>query len=220
VRTRELSQLHDTQVRLKDSVASARASLDGLTIRAPGDGQLTALDAEVGQSKAQGAVLGQVDSLDRFKLIALVDEFYLGRVVLGQTARFGLNGVNYNARVVKIYPQVASGTFRVDLHFSAPIPQGIHTGQAVDIRLELGGTGRALLLPNGPFYQDTGGRWVFVVSADGRHATRREVHLGRRNPESVEIVTGLTPGEWVIVSSYDSFRKYDRIEIEPAHGRP
>jgi len=116
VRARELSQLRETLARLNESIASAKASLDGLTIRAPTDGQLTALDAEVGQSKAQGAVLGQVDSLESFKITAQVDEFYLGRVTLGQLARFTLDDHNYAARVTKIYPQVMNGSFKVDLH--------------------------------------------------------------------------------------------------------
>jgi HlyD family secretion protein len=214
VRASQLSQLEDTLAHLNASMATAKASLDALTIRAPTDGQLTALDAEVGQSKAQGAVLGQVDSLQSFKLIAQVDEFYLGRIVLGQIALFSLNERDYGARVAKIYPQIANGTFRVDLHFAAPAPQGIHTGEAVDIKLELGGATAARMLPNGPFYQDTGGNWVFVVSPDGTFATRRNVRMGRRNPQNVEVLSGLETGEKVIVSGYEAFQKMDRVEFE------
>jgi HlyD family secretion protein len=218
VRANQLKQLQDTLLRLKASSATAAASLDALTIRAPRDGQLTALTAEVGQSKAQGAVLGQVDSLDRFKLTALVDEFYLGRIVLGQSAIFSSDGRDYKAAVAKIYPQVANGTFRVDLHFENP-PQGIHTGQAFDIKLELGRAATALMLPNGTFYQETGGNWIFVVAPDGRYATRRTIRLGRRNPEHVEVVDGLAPGEKVIVSGYEAFQKIDRVEFDrPEHG--
>ena len=218
VRASQIKQIQDTLVRLKASSATAAASLDALTIRAPTDGQLTALMAEVGQSKAQGAVLGQVDSLDRFKLTAMVDEFYLGRIVLGQNAILSSDGSDYKAAIAKIYPQVANGTFRIDLHFENP-PQGIHTGQAFDIKLELGRAATALMLPNGPFYQDTGGNWIFVVAPDGRYATRRTVRLGRRNPEHVEVVDGLAPGEKVIVSGYEAFQKIDRVEFEkPDHG--
>jgi HlyD family secretion protein len=218
VRTSQLKQLRDTLLQLKASSATAAASLDALTIRAPTDGQLTALTAEVGQSKAQGAVLGQVDSLDRFKLTALVDEFYLGRIVLGQSAIFTSDGRDYKATVSKIYPQVTNGTFRIDLHFENP-PQGIHTGQAFDIKLELGRAATVLMLPNGPFYQETGGNWVFVVAPDGRYATRRTVRLGRRNPEHVEVVDGLAPGEKVIVSGYQAFQKIDRVAFDKSdHG--
>jgi len=221
VRTSQLAQLQETLARLNDSIATAKASLDALTVRAPTDGQLTALNAEVGQSKAPGTVLGQVDSLDRFKLAAQVDEFYLGRVVLGQAALFSSDGRDYKASVAKIYPQVANGTFRIDLNFDNPAPQGIHTGQAFDIRLELGRAATAKMLPNGPFYQETGGNWVFVVAPDGRYATRRPVRLGRRNPEHVEVIDGLQSGEKVIVSGYEAFQKIERVEFEPPdHGKP
>jgi HlyD family secretion protein len=218
VRANQLTQLQETLARLNASSATAMASLDALTIRAATDGQLTALNAEVGQSKAQGAVLGQVDSLDRFKLRAQVDEFYLGRVVLGQVALFTSEGRDHKATVAKIYPQVSNGTFRIDLHFENPNPQGIHTGQAFDIKLELGRAATAMMLPNGPFYQETGGNWVFVVAPDGRYAIRRTVRLGRRNPEYVEVVAGLQTGEKVIVSGYEAFQKIERVEFEkPDH---
>ena len=199
-----------------DGAIIANAAVEALTIRAPMDGRLTALDAEVGQSKAQGAVLGQVDSLDRFKLTAQVDEFYLGRIVLGQEILFTVGDRDYRAKVAKIYPQVANGTFKVDFHFAGPAPAGIHTGQAVDMKVELGGAARAIMLPNGPFYQDTGGNWVFVVSPDGRSAARRNVRLGRRNPEYVEVLDGLKPGERVIVSGYEAYQTMDRVEFENA----
>jgi HlyD family secretion protein len=194
----------------------ANAAVEALTIRAPMDGQLTALDAEVGQSKSAGAVLGQVDSLDRFKLTAGVDEFYLGRAVLGQEALFTLDRQNYKAKIAKIYSQVTKGTFKVDFHFVGTAPVGIHTGQAIDMKVELGGAARAVILPNGPFYQDTGGNWVFVVSPDGRSAIRRNVRLGRRNPEYVEVLDGLQPGERAIISGYEAFQTIDRVEFEGA----
>jgi len=214
VREGQLVQLGRALARLNENVATAKASLDSLTIRAPTEGRLTALDAEVGQSKAPGAVLGQIDTLDRFKLTAQVDEFYLGRVTPGQTAVFQAEGRDYQATVFKIYPQVANGTFRIDLHFADVSPREVHVGQAIDMRLELGGAALATKLPNGPFYQDTGGHWVFVVSPDGHYAVRRNVRLGRRNPEHVEVLEGLGPGEKVIVSGYEAFQRVDRVQFE------
>ena len=190
------------------------AAVEALTISAPMDGQLAALDAEVGQTKAQGAVLGEVDSLDRFKLTAQVDEFYLGRILLGQQALFTVDNRDYKAKIAKIYPQVANGTFKVDLYFDGPAPAGVHTGEAVDLKVELGGAAPAMMLSNGPFYQDTGGNWVFVVSPDGGSAMRRTVRLGRRNPEFVEVLDGLKPGEKVIVSGYEAYQTVDRVEFE------
>lgn len=214
VRARELAELERTLARLNESMVTAKASLDALTVRAPMDGQLTALAAEVGQSKSQGAVLGQVDSLDRFKLTAQVDEFYLGRVAVGQSAIFTMDGRDYEARVVKVYPQVVDGTFRIDLYFGDPAPAGVRAGQAIDMRLMLGGAATAMMLPNGPFYQDTGGHWAFVLAPNGRYAVRRDVRLGRRNPDYVEVLEGLEPGEKVIVSGYEAFQKVDRVDFE------
>ena len=196
------------------STIIGNAAVEALTIRAPMDGQLAALDAEVGQTKAQGAVLGEIDSRDRFKLTAQVDEFYLGRIVLGQEALFTVDNRDYKAKIAKIYPQVANGTFKVDLHFDGVAPAGVHTGEAIDLKVELGGAARAMMLPNGPFYQDTGGNWVFVVSPDGGSAVRRTVRLGRRNPEFVEVLDGLKPGEKVIVSGYEAYQTVDRVEFE------
>lgn len=214
VRTAQLAQLRDALGRVKSDAAAAEASLDSLTVRAPMAGRLTAFDAETGEAKAPGAVLGQVDSLDRYKLTAQVDEFYLGKVIQGEDALFAVDGRDWRARVTKIYPQVTNGTFKVDFAFVGPTPAGIHDGEAADMKIELGGAARAAMLPDGPFYQDTGGNWVFVVAQDGRSATRRNVRLGRRNPQFVEVLGGLAPGERVIVSSYEAFSKMDRVEFE------
>jgi len=213
VRNEQLEQLARTLRRLKDNSASAEASLDALTIRAPAGGQLTALDAQIGQSKAQGAVLGEIDSPERFKLTAQVDEFYVGRVVTRQMALLTIDDRNYQVTVSKLYPQITNGTFKVDLQFAGTAPPGLRTGQALDIKLELGRASKALLLPNGPFYQDTGGRWVFVVTPDGKSALRRSVRLGRRNPQYVEVVDGLAAGERVVISGYQALQNIDRIEL-------
>lgn len=191
----------------------ANAGVEALTVRAPMDGQLTALDAQVGQSKPVGSMLGQVNSIDRFKLTAQVDEFYLGHVTAGQATLFNINGRDWHAHVAKVYPQVTNGTFKADFYFDGAAPGGIHVGQAIDLKVELGGESRAVMLPNGPFYQDTGGNWVFVLTPDGRSAIRRTVRLGRRNPDFVEVVDGLKPGEKVIVSGYEAYQKMDRIEF-------
>jgi HlyD family secretion protein len=191
----------------------ANAGVDALTVRAPMDGQVTALDVEVGQSKAQGAVLGQVNSADRFKLTALVDEFYLGHMSVGQESLFTLSGRGFRAKVAKVYPQVSNGTFKVDLYFEGTAPGDIHVGQSVDLKLVLGGASQAVLVTNGPFYQDTGGNWAFVLAPDGTYAERRNIRLGRRNPDYVEVVDGLKPGEKIIVSGYEAFQKMDRVEF-------
>src|SRR5580658_10200790 len=191
----------------------ANAGVDALTMRAPMDGQLTALDAEVGQVKAQGAVLGQVNSADRFKLTAQVDEFYLGHMTVGLQSDFTIGTGVFKAEIAKVYPQVINGTFQVDLHFDGATPPDIHVGQAIDLKLELGGASQAVVVANGPFYQDTGGNWAFVVDPDGSYAERRNIRLGRRNPDYAEVVDGLKPGERIIVSGYEDFLKMDRVEF-------
>jgi HlyD family secretion protein len=218
VHTLQLAQLKEALDRLKANIAEGRASLDALIVRAPVAGHLTALAAEVGQSKPAGAVLGQVDRLGRFKLSAQVDEFYLGKVATGQEALFNVDGKNYTAKIAKIYPQVSNGTFKADFGFVGAAPPNVHNGQAVDLKVELGGAANAITLPVGPFYEDTGGNWIFVVTPDGTGATRRNVRLGRRNPEYVEVLSGLVPGEKAIVSSYDAFQKVNRVEFEAPSG--
>lgn len=200
----------------KGGIDISNAAVEALTIRAAMDGQLTDLDAEVGQSKAQGAVLGQVNSADHFKLVADVDQFYLGRVANGQETLFSVNGRDYRAKVAKVYPQVTNGTFKVDFYFDGAAPQDTHVGQEMDMKVELGGASRAVMLPSGPFYQDTGGSWVFVVAPDGKSAMRRNVRLGRRNPDHVEVLDGLKPGEKVIVSGYEAYLKMDRLDLANA----
>ncbi|GAA0544122.1 HlyD family secretion protein [Rhizomicrobium palustre] len=197
----------------KGNIDISNAAVEALTIRAPMDGQLTDLDAEVGQSKVVGAVLGQVNSADHFKLVADVDQFYLNRVSNGQETLFSVSGRDYRAKVAKVYPQVTNGTFKVDFYFDGAAPQDTHVGQEMDMKVELGGASRALMLPSGPFYQDTGGSWVFVVASDGKSAVRRSVRLGRRNPDHVEVLDGLKPGEKVIVSGYEAYLKMDRLDL-------
>lgn len=214
IRRQQLAQLKDTTAQLKTNLDTAREGIDGLTIRAPMDGQLSALDAQVGQSKAAGAVLGQVGSQNRFKLVAQVDEFYLGRIQIGQDALLTIDGQDYKARVQKIYPQVTDGTFKTDITFVGKAPTDVHTGQAVDVKLEMGGAQKAMLLPLGSFYQDTGGAWAFVLDHNGHTATKRPIKLGRRNPSYIEVVDGLKPGDRVIISSYEAYKTVDRVKIK------
>ncbi|MGA9369233.1 MAG: efflux RND transporter periplasmic adaptor subunit, partial [Steroidobacteraceae bacterium] len=130
---------------------------------------------------------------------------------------FSVGDRDFRATVVKIYPQVSDGIFKVDLNFEGVVPQAITVGQAIDTKLQLGGAATALMLPNGPFYQDTGGQWAFVLTPDRKYATRRRIELGRRNPDHVEVLEGLEPGERVIVSSYQGFERVQRVELEKSN---
>ena len=209
----QLAQLRASTTGLNQSLDLARASLDALNLRAPVAGQLTAFSIQVGQSFNRGERLGQIDSAGRNKLRAQVDEFYLGRVAEGQIASAEVAGRPYRMRVSKIYPQVRNGAFEIDLNFVGREPADLQRGQPVQIRLVLGDPAPALLIPNGAFYNETGGNWVFVVAPDGDSAVRRQVRLGRRNADHIEVLEGLDPGERVITSPYTGFAERDRLSL-------
>src|SRR5687768_4774519 len=209
----QLAQLRASTAALNQSLQIARASLDALNLRAPVAGQLTSFTIQVGQSFQRGERLGQLDSAGRNKLRAQVDEFYLGRVAEGQIASADVGGRPFRMRVSKIYPQVRNGAFEIDLQFIGQEPADLQRGQTVQIRLTLGDPTPALLIPNGAFYNETGGNWVFVVAPDGGSAVKRQVRLGRRNSDYIEVLEGLDPGERVITSPYTGFAERDRLSL-------
>jgi len=211
LQTSQLVQLRAASSSLAGSLGIARSSLGQLNIRAPVTGQLSGFEIQLGQSLQQGERIGQVDSAGDDKLQADVDEFYLGRVQVGQGATAELDGKTYRLKVAKVYPQVRNGQFQIDLVFAGGEPSGIQRGQTVQAKLTLGDSSRALLIPNGPFFNDTGGTWVFVVDKGGNSATRRQVQLGRKNSAFIEVVSGLSPGEQVITSSYSGLVDKDRL---------
>lgn len=215
IRVVQIRQLNDSVEKLEKNLTLARANLDNLLIRAPRSGHLTSLNAEIGESKGRGERLGQIDDVDRFKATAMVNEFYLNRVRVGQEAQLKVNNRDYRLEVSKIYPEVQASQFEVDFQFIGDAPPDIRRGQTLQMRLVLGDTtDRALLLTNGPFFNDTGGAWVFVLGPDGKIATRRTVQLGRRNPSMIEVESGLLPGDEVIISSYANFIEVDRLFID------
>jgi len=213
LQTSQLQQLRAAAASLNSSMGIARSTLGQLNVRAPVTGQLSGFEVQLGQAVQQGERLGQVDSAGADKLQTDVDEFYLGRVSIGQRATADVNGRTYRLKVSKVYPQVRNGQFQVDLVFDGPEPRDMQRGQTVQAKLTVGDSSRALLIPNGAFFEDTGGKWVFVVDRSGRSATRREVQLGRRNADFVEVLGGLKPGERVITSSYSGLTDKNHLTI-------
>jgi len=207
----QLQQLRAAASSLNSSMGIARNSLGQLNIRAPVTGQLSGFDIQLGQSLQQGERIGQVDSAGADKLQADVDEYYLGRVAVGQTATADIDGKTYRLKVAKVYPQVRNGQFQIDLVFDGPEPSSVQRGQTVQAKLTLGDSSKALLIPNGAFFNDTGGNWVFVVDTGGRSATKRQVQLGRKNSDFIEVIGGLKPGERVITSSYSGLTDKDHL---------
>jgi len=209
----QLQQLRAAAGSLNTSMGVAQNSLGQLNIRAPVTGELSGFDIQLGQSLQQGERIGQIDSAGANKLQADVDEFYLGRVVVGQTARADIEGRTYRLKVAKVYPQVRNGQFQIDLVFVGPAPGAVQRGQTIQAKLTLGDPSRALLIPNGAFFNDTGGNWVFVVDKSGNGASKRQVQLGRRNADFIEVLGGLSPGERVITSTYSGLVDKDRLTI-------
>lgn len=209
----QMIQLTSSTKQLEKNLIFAHKNLDNLAVRAPVSGKLTAFDAVIGQSMSRGQRLGQIDDPDHFKVKAQIDEFYLGRVDVGQRALVKVGGEELKLIVTKTYPQVRNGQFEIDMIFAETTPGGIRRGQTVQSKLFLGDTGKAIVIPNGSFYADTGGTWIFVVSLDGTKAVRRDVRLGRRNSKVIEVIDGLQPGEKVIVSPYTNYIDMDRLEF-------
>jgi len=214
LRARQVDELADGVKKLEANLAFARRNLDNLTVRSPVDGVLTALDAQPGESKSQGQRLGQIDGTDGFKVKADVDEFYLSRVQTGQKAEVELDGRNYALTLTKALPQVKNGTFEAELEFDGTPPAGVRRGQTLQLRLTLAEPVPALVMPAGPFLQETNGRWAFVVDEGGTSAVKRDIRIGRRTSQTVEILDGLKPGEKVILSDYRNFAGMDRLVLE------
>ncbi len=205
--------MEKTASRLAANLAAAKAQLDALTIRAPADGVLTGLDAHVGEEKNRGQHLGQIDRDGGFKVTVQVDEFYLARVKPGQHVAATVDGAPAILIVAKLYPQVKDGRFQVDLAWKGAAPAGLRRGQAVQGKLELDDDRRAVVLPAGPFLEASGGAWVFVLDRDGAGAERHPVKLGRRTTESVEVLSGLVPGNRVVTSDYTGLDRIDRLAL-------
>jgi len=214
LRRQQLPGIRQEISRLEESMTKARERLDDLVVKAPMAGRLTVLDLKIGQNAKQGERLAELVPDTGFKVTADIDEYYLGRVKPGQTADGVLEGRPLRLKVSRIYPQVKDGVFNADLVFEGGQPSGLTPGEAVQGRLSLGGDQPALVLPAGAFLDRSGGDYAFVVSANGRHADRRRIKIGRRNNEEVEVLSGLSPGERVITSDYESFEKLDRVDFK------
>ncbi|MFD2100098.1 efflux RND transporter periplasmic adaptor subunit [Flagellimonas iocasae] len=200
--------------RMQKTLSMVYERLDHLNVRAPADGQLGFLDAEIGQSISQGERIGQINVLTDFKIEAEIDEHYIDRVKRDLSAILERNEKEYTLRLRKVYPEVRNGRFKVDLVFTDDKPETIRAGQSYSIRLQLGESSDALLLPKGGFFQSTGGQWVFVVDPSGTEALKRNVRLGKQNSRYYEVLEGLQPGEQVITSNYDSFGTAERIVLK------
>jgi len=210
----EVGQARSSYARTQSALELMRKKVGDLVVRAPVDGQLTSLDAEIGQSKVKGERLGQVDVLSGFKVRVDIDEHYISRIYTGQTGTVTINNKLYTLVIKKVFTQVNNGRFQVDMQFEGEVPEGIRRGQNLQIRVALSAEKEALLVDKGGFFQKTGGNWIFKVSEDGNSAYKVNIRLGSQNTDYYEVVEGLNPGDKVVTSSYDSFGDTEELILK------
>ena len=204
-RSSQVEQMEESLLSMQRNMELIRQRVDNLKVKAPIDGEVGMLDAVLGQSLQQGANIGQVNDLTTYKVQAQIDEHYIDRITTGLVASFERQDTRYEMQLRKVYPEVRNGQFKADFRFVGDAPENIRSGQTYYLNLQLGEAAEAILIPRGSFYQATGGRWIYVVDASGEKAYRREIRIGRQNPQYYEVIEGLQPGEKVITSSYDNF---------------
>ena len=212
--TQQLTQARQSYEGSQNALNVMRKKVGDLIVRAPVDGQLTSLDAEIGQSKNKGERLGQIDVLSGYKVRVDVDEHYISRIFTGLMGDFTFANQTYYLKIKKVYTQVTNGRFQVDMEFEGKVPEGIRRGQTLQIGLSLSDETQAVLLPKGGFYQQTGGSWIFKVSEDGRKAYKVQIQLGRQNPDFYEVFQGLTPGDKVVTSSYENYGNMEELVLK------
>ena len=210
----EQAQVKSSYQRTQNALELMRRKVADLVVKAPVDGQLTSLDAEIGQSKNKGERLGQIDVLSGFKVRVDIDEHYISRIYTGQRGSFTFNNNQYFLVIKKVYTQVTNGRFQVDMVFENEVPDGIRRGQTLQIRVALSEEKQALLIPKGGFFQQTGGNWIFKVSEDGSTAYKVDISLGSQNTEYYEVLSGLEPGDVVITSSYDNYGDVQELVLK------
>lgn len=204
-RSIEVERMEESLENMRLNMKMIRQRKDDLLVKAPISGELGLLDVVLGQSISSGMKIGQINDLSSYKIEAQIDEHYIDRVIPGLEAGFERQGEAFHASLRKVYPEVRDGKFKADFKIIGEQPSNIRTGQTYYLNLQLGQPEEAVLIPKGSFYQTTGGRWIYVLAEDGSKAVRREIRIGRQNPQYYEVIEGLQPGEKVIVSGYDSF---------------
>ena len=213
-RTVQMNQMEDNLQNMRRNVMLVRQRKSKLEVRATATGELGLLDVELGQSIQPGQMIGQINDLSDYKVQAQIDEHYIDRVRQGLTATFSRGDKQYRLQVRKVYPEVREGKFRCDFVFRGERPENIRTGQTYYIDLELGQPEQAVLIPRGTFFQTTGGQWIFVLDKNGGKAYRRNIRIGRQNPQYYEVLEGLEPGERVITSGYEAFKDSEVLVIK------
>lgn len=210
----QISSLEASVKSMEESMRIIRRRLDNLNIKAPVDGELASLNPEIGEVVTYGTRVGTINILESYKLRVDIDEHYIARVQRGLNGECDFASTPYTGVITKVYPEVANGRFAVDMVFTDEVPEQIRIGQTSRIRLQLGESKEGILLTKGGFYQTTGGQWVFVLDETEEFAIKRDISIGRQNPRYYEVLSGLEPGEKVIVSSYQNYADHDKLILK------
>ncbi len=213
-RLAQVDQMEDNLANMQQNIQLIRQRKERMNVVSPIDGELGLLDVELGQSISPGQKIGQINDLTNFKVTGQIDEHYLDRVHKDLTATSARNDKDMNLRLRKVYPEVREGKFKVEFVFTEKCPENIRTGQTCYLSLQLGQPIDAVVIPKGTFYSSTGGKWIFVVDSSGKKAYRRNIRLGRQNPEYYEVLEGLEPGERVITNGYESYGDAKVLKIK------
>ncbi len=213
-RTNQVKQMESDLQSMARNMQLIRQRVDNLCVKAPIDGEVGALDAVLGRNVGSGSSIGQINDMSKFKVTTQIDEHYIDRIVVGLPATIERQERKYDMTIRKVYPEVKGGQFRADFTFTDSIPDNIRSGQTYHINLQLGEASEAVIIPRGAFYQSTGGNWIYVVDSSGEKAYRRDIHIGRQNPQHYEILEGLSAGERVITSSYENFGSHDVLILK------
>ena len=201
----QIKQMKESLENMKLNMQRIRMRKKHLEVKAPINGELGLLEVTLGESISSGRKIGQINALDSYKIEALIDEHYIDRVSAGLSATFERQNESFDAVIRKVYPEVRDGKFKADFRFSGEQPHNIRTGQTYYLNLQLAQPEKAILIHRGTFYQKTAGKWIYVVAPEGGKAVKREIRIGRQNPQFYEVLEGLEPGEKVITSGYDNF---------------
>ena len=205
----QIDRMEESLENMQLNMQMIRKRKSSLIVKAPIDGELGLLDVVLGQSIVSGTKIGQINSVGTYKVEAQIDEHYIDRVIAGLEATFERQGETYSTVIRKVYPEVRDGKFKADFKFDGEQPDNIRAGQTYYLNLQLGQPEEAVIIPRGTFYQKTGGKWIYVVNKDGNKAVKREIRIGRQNPQYYEVLEGLEPGEKVITSGYDTYGDSD-----------
>lgn len=213
-RTNQVKQMESDLQSMARNMQLIRQRVDNLCVKAPIDGEVGSLDVVLGRNVGSGSSIGQINDMSEFKVTTQIDEHYIDRIVVGLPATIDRQERKYDMTIRKVYPEVKDGQFRADFTFSAAIPENIRSGQTYYINLQLGEATEAVIIPRGAFYQTTGGNWIYVVDPSGEKAYRRDIRIGRQNPQYYEVLEGLSAGERVITSSYENFGSHDVLILK------